>query len=84
VISAFADAPPPGNAFSEAWGRFMRKGIRDEAPVKMDPEKEKRLVAKLKAFTEQATLSPEEANEDEMVSVVRKVRHKRGSWWQLP
>jgi hypothetical protein len=84
-ISAFADTPPPGNVISDVWDRFMRKGYRDELSIKMDPEEEKQLVAKLKAFTKQTTLSAGEVNDDpEMVSVVRKVRHKRGSWWQLP
>ena len=85
-ISAFAHAPPPGNAIADAWDRFLRTGYRDEKPVKMDPEEEKRLVEKLKAFTKQETLSSGEASgeEDEMISIVRKVRLRRGSWWQLP
>lgn len=63
-ISAFAGAPPPGNVISDAWDRFMRKGYRDEKPVKMDPEEEKQLVAKLKAFSKQATLSSGEIDDD--------------------
>jgi hypothetical protein len=83
-ISAFAHAPPSGNVIAEAWDRFMRKGYRDELGVELDPEEQKKLVAKLKAFTKRPTLSQGKANGDpDMVSVVRKVRHKRGSWWQL-
>jgi hypothetical protein len=52
----------------------------------MNPTEEAALVARLKAFNRQPTLSKDEAEgqeEPEMVSVARLVRHKRGSWWQL-
>jgi hypothetical protein len=86
-ILSFAKSPPDGSMVADLWDRFMRKGIRDEDPVKMSPEKEAALVAKLKAFSQQPTLSSVEGvppDEPEMVSVHRMVRHRRGSWWQLP
>jgi hypothetical protein len=86
-ISSFAESPPDGSMVAELWDRYMRKGIRDEEPVKMNPEAEAALVARLKAFSQQPTLTNVEGvplEEPEMVSVHRMVRHRRGSWWQLP
>jgi hypothetical protein len=65
----------------------MRKGYRDEAPVKISPEKEAELVRRFKEFRKQPTLSQGEMTAEEnaeMISVSRMVRKKRGSWWQLP
>jgi hypothetical protein len=86
-ISAFARSPPDGSMVADLWDRFMRKGIRDEQPVKLDPEADAALVARLKAFSQQPTLTNVEDGlheEPEMMSIHRSVRHKRGSWWQLP
>ena len=64
----------------------MRKGYRDEPHVKMAPEKEAELVKRAKAFRKQPTAAgPGVGMEDaEMVSVERRVRRRRGSWWQVP
>jgi hypothetical protein len=64
----------------------MRRGYRDEPSVKMDPEEEKKLVEKLTAFRKQPTIQSNEGDavEDEMISVARSVRRKRGSWYQVP
>ena len=43
-ISAFAHSPPAGNLVADLWDRFMRRGYRDEEPVKMDPEKQAELL----------------------------------------
>jgi len=85
-ISAIAHAPPPGNLVAELWDKFLRKGYREEPVVKMDPEKEAELVKKLKAFSEQPTMrGPGVPMDDaEMISVERRVRRRRGSWWQVP
>jgi hypothetical protein len=86
-ILSFAKSPPDGSMVADLWDRFMRNGIRDEEPVKMSPDAEAALVARLKAFSQQPTLSSVEGvppDEPEMVSVHRTVRHRRGSWWQLP
>jgi hypothetical protein len=86
-ILSFAKFPPDGSMVADLWDRFMRKGIRDEEPVKMSPDAEAALVARLKAFSQQPTLRDVEGaspDEPEMISVHRMVRHRRGSWWQLP
>jgi hypothetical protein len=85
-ISSFARVPPEGNLVAELWDRFMRKGYREEERVKLNPEQEAALVQKLTEFSQQPTLGCREAinKEDEMISVSRLVRKKRGSWWQLP
>jgi hypothetical protein len=86
-ILSFAKSPPEGSMVADLWDRFMRKGIREEKPVKMSPDAEAALVAKLKAFSRQPTLSSAERvppGEPEMMSIHRSVRHRRGSWWQLP
>jgi hypothetical protein len=87
-ISAFAHSPPAGNLVAELWDRFMRSGYRDDEPVKMSLEDEAKLIKRAKEFRKQATLGPgemtSEEEDDEMMSVARMVRKKRGSWWQLP
>jgi hypothetical protein len=85
-VMSFADAPPPGNLVAEIWDARMRRGYRDEPAVKMDPEEEKKLVEKLTAFRKQGTIELNEGDvvEDEMLSVARSVRRKRGSWYQVP
>jgi hypothetical protein len=51
----------------------------------MNPEKKAELLARFKEFRKQPTLSAGQTPADEeMVSVARMVRKKRGSWWQLP
>ena len=44
------------------------------------------LVKRFKEFRKQSTLdSADPANaDDEMISIARSVRRKRGSWWQVP
>jgi len=85
-VMSFAHAPPPGNLVAEIWDARMRRGYREEPGVKTDPEEEKKLVEKLTAFRKQATIELNEGDvvEDEMVSVTRSVRRKRGSWYKVP
>jgi hypothetical protein len=85
-LMSFASAPPQGNLVAEIWDARMRRGYREEPSVKMDPEEEKKLVERLKAFRKQETLHAGDASvgEDEMMSVTRSVRRKRGSWYQVP
>ena len=85
-VMSFADFPPPGNLVAEIWDTRMRKGYREQSAVKMDPEREKELVAKLKAFRKQETLPDGDPaiGDDEMMSLTRSVRRKRGSWYQVP
>jgi hypothetical protein len=85
-VMSFADAPPPGNLVAEIWDARMRRGYREEPAVKMDPKEEKKLVEKLTAFRKQATIELDDGSvvEDEIISVKRSVRRKRGSWYQVP
>jgi hypothetical protein len=85
-LMSFASAPPQGNLVAEIWDARMRRGYREEPSVKMGPEEEKKLVERLTAFRKQATLSPGDdgIGEDEMISLTRSVRRKRGSWYQVP
>jgi hypothetical protein len=84
-ISAFAHAPPPGNLVSDLWDRHLRPGYRDEKPITPNPAMDAELVKLFKEFREQPTLEVAEDEErHEMISVPHTVRHKRGSWWQLP
>jgi hypothetical protein len=83
-ISSFAHAPPSGNLMSDLWDRRLRTGYRDERPPQQDPAKDAELVKRLKEFTKQPASALDELSEDEMISVPHSVRHRRGSWWQLP
>ena len=84
-ISAFAHAPPPGNLVSDLWDRHLRPGYRDEKPITPNPAMDAELVKRFKEFRGQPTLEVAEDEErHEMISVPHTVRHKRGSWWQLP
>lgn len=77
-IRAFAHYPPTGNLVADLWDRFMRKGYRDEQPVKLDPEQEADLVRRLSEFRERPTLSGGELGHtgdgSEMMSIARMVR----------
>jgi len=85
-LSAFAHAPPAGNLLADLWDRHLRTGYRDEKPIERDPVKDAELAKRLKEFRKQPALEPANAHEasDEMIAVPHTVRHKRGSWWQLP
>ncbi len=84
-ISAFAPVPPSGNLVADLWDRHLRPGYRTEKSEPRDPARDAELVKRLKEFSEQPTLSGEvDPDETEMISVSHRVRHKRGSWWQLP
>jgi hypothetical protein len=86
-IMSFAHAPPVGNAVADVWDRHMRDGYREETttPRNRDPEKDAELLKRLKEFTKLPTLPPEEhRGEEEMMSIKRSVRRKRGNWWQVP
>jgi hypothetical protein len=83
-ISNFASSPPAGNLVSDLWDRHLRSGYR-EPRVKMDGEEEAKLVKRFKEFHKQPTLKTSaDRGEDEMISIARTVRRKRGSWWQVP
>jgi hypothetical protein len=86
-ISSFAGSPPAGNLVAELWDRNLRRGRRDEPDVKLAPEKEAELVKRAKEFRKQPTLgsaNPANDDDDEMISIERSVRRKRGTWWQVP
>jgi hypothetical protein len=84
-ITFFAHAPPPGNLLSDLWDRHLRSGSRADPQLERDALKDSELINRFKAFREQPTLEGAQAEEDlEMMALEHSVRHKRGSWWQLP
>jgi hypothetical protein len=82
-IVKFADSPPAGNLVADLWDRHMRRRQRAEPDEKLSPQEEAKLVKRFKEFRKQATLEATEsaAADDEMISITRWVRKKRGSWW---
>jgi hypothetical protein len=86
-IMSFADVPPDGNMVADLWDRHLRSGVRkEERETARDPEVDAELIKKFKEFRKQPTLQPEEAGADQedMISISRSIRRKRGSWWQVP
>jgi hypothetical protein len=65
-IMSFADVPPDGNIVADLWGRHLRKGIRTERrETKSDPKGDAELIKKLKEFTKQPTLPPDQIGADD-------------------
>jgi hypothetical protein len=84
-ISAFAHVPPSGNLLAELWDRSLRPGYRKKNSEPRDPVRDAELVKRFKEFREQPTFDGKlDPDDTEMISVSHTVRHKRGSWWQLP
>jgi hypothetical protein len=84
-LMRFADSPPPENLVADLWDRHLRPGYRDEPKTEMPPEKATELLKRIKAFRKQKTVDPNDPDrgEEEMISVQRTIRRKRGSWWQV-
>lgn len=91
-VMRFADHPPAVGDFlvAKLWERHLRSGILKDSDRSnaLSPENAKKLVEKLKAFTEGAGLPPGQviADEDqiEAMAIERQVHRKKGSWWQVP
>jgi hypothetical protein len=85
-VMTFGVRPPGEGLVSELWGRHMRPAHRDGDDVPLDPSAEAMLIERLKAHRKQPSLGPGESAvaDDDMVSIERRVRKKRGSWWQVP
>jgi hypothetical protein len=85
-IMSFASVPPDGNAVAGLWDRHMRSNVRKEPKVERNSEGDAELVKRLKEFRKQPTLDLNNASdaEEEMISIARKIRRKRGNWWQVP
>jgi hypothetical protein len=85
-IMSFASVPPEGNAVADLWNRHMRRNIRDDPKFERHPENDAELLKRLKDFRKQPTLEPGHASEpkEDMISIARSVRRKRGNWWQVP
>jgi hypothetical protein len=85
-VLSFADSPPVGNRVAKLWDKYMRKDYREDSEIEMTPEQQAELVKRFKTFRKQNTIDLDdlEKGEDEMISVSRMVRRKRGSWWQVP
>ncbi len=90
-ITRFASTPPQedGCLVGKLWDRHLGswRNKKSDSP-RMDPEKEKKLVERLKKETESRRLSPHEVDFDadsaDFMTIMHKVRKKKGSWWQLP
>lgn len=72
----------------ELWKRHLNPRAlddRDMSPA-LDPEKSKKLVQELNAFTAGAPMkAPPPIGEDvDAMSIQRRIHKKKGSWWQLP
>jgi hypothetical protein len=96
-IMSFAHAPPKldGSLVRELRSRYMRKGYDDEPPIDpkaADPAKMKALAEHLASWAkapEEPPAPPTEGvpfggAETKMMAIERRVRLKKGSWWQLP
>jgi hypothetical protein len=90
-IMEFASTPPQEDSFlvSQLWDRHMRPWRQREPDShKINPVVEKVLLEKMKREIESRSLSPEEVDFDpkdaDMMTIERKVRQRKGSWWQLP
>ena len=83
---SFASVPPNGNAVAELWDKHMRSNVRKEPKVERNSEEDAELVKRLKEFRKQPTLDPKDPSnaEEEMISIARRIRRKRGNWWQVP
>ncbi len=90
-ITQFASNPPETGEYlvSRLWDRHLLpwRG-KSPDPLTRDPEKDKELVERLTKFSKAPTLPPEEVDFDpedaEMLSIQRRVRRRRGLWWQVP
>jgi hypothetical protein len=75
--------PPAGGIVEEVWKPYMRPdyGTRDRVPL--DAAGEAKLLARFKAFRSEP---PDNslADDPEIMSIERRVRRRRGSWWQVP
>ncbi len=87
-IFSFADAPPRDNFLGDLWFKRMGKGAGEpKKEFPRDPQKDAELLRRFKEHRKSATLVPGDpvAQKDpDMLSVARKVRRKRGSWYQVP
>lgn len=90
-LYAIAGNPPKEGNFlvSNLWDRFF-PNWRKEADISMPHSKNltNTVVGQTEEFTKAKTLNPEEVDFDvqspDSTIVTRKVKQKRGEWWQLP
>lgn len=93
-IMDFAHVPPKleGSLVRELRAKYMRPGVDDEPRIDLknrDPAQTKVIVDHLTSWSNAQTAAPGEveisSDEDtKMLGIQRKVRHRKGSWWQLP
>lgn len=90
-VMSFAGSPPQEGEFYVArlWDRFFptwreRKNGSRAKDIAADTQ----LLQEMKALTEAPPLPPEQVDfdtgEPDMLSVERRVRKRKGSWWQVP
>jgi hypothetical protein len=85
-VMNFANVPPDGNLVADLWDRHLRGGFRKEPPVTLTSEESAKLLKRFKEHLQQPPTDPTIAgnSEEEMMSIKRMVRRRRGSWWQVP
>lgn len=91
--TSFAPAPPPDDAdclTAQLWDRHMSPSWRNlhKEKVPRDRSKNAELVKQLIEFTNAPTVPPNEVDfaggQADMVGLQRVIRHRKGSFWQLP
>jgi hypothetical protein len=90
-IFAFAATPPKDGDFlvARVWDRHLRPWRdRSPEPVQMSPEQEAKLIDQIRQFRKAPELPPDQVDFDpsnpDSLSLERRVRKRKGSWWQLP
>lgn len=90
-LSAIASQPPlsKSNLVIDLWDRFLPKWREAEASEpQRDPDTDAHLIRQLRQFSDAPSVSREEEHFDatnmDYIVLKRKIRKKRGSYWQLP
>ena len=85
-------APQPPIEFesivSQLWDEYLPTWREHAKEPRKKPDSDPRLVKELTEFNESPTLQAQDFDFDledaDMISIRRKVRKKKGKWWQLP
>jgi len=90
-LFTIAGHPPKDGDYlvSKLWDAYLPGWrTRPETKPPKDPDAEKKLVEHLRKFTDAEPLEPDEVdfdvNDPENLALARKVRRRKGKWWQVP